>query len=129
MQGQKKILYSASLTKDLGNDGVVELRDRYENKKLRFILLDEEPGDRTLEQPGRIIQKYNRGYMISTSRWGRAHYYAPYKRLGNMVIGTYWFNIANVWAGALILYILLYFNIFQKITNSLGSMRFSKSES
>jgi hypothetical protein len=67
--------------------------------------------------------------MISTSGWGRSHYYAPYKRLGGMVIGTYWFNIINIWAGALLIYILLYFNVFQRLASYLGSMRLSRTES
>jgi len=129
IERDKKDSVSAALERELGNEGLVALRDKYENEKLRFILLDEEPGEYTFEQPDRIIQKYKRGYMISTSGWGRSHYYAPYKRMGGMLIGTYWFNIINIWAGAFLIYILLYFNVFQRMASYLGSMRLSRNES
>jgi ABC-type multidrug transport system ATPase subunit len=121
--GAKKDSVSAALNNEYGNAGVVALRDRYENKKLRFILLDEEPGDRTLEQPDRIIPKYNRGFMIGTSRWGRAHYYAPVKRLGNLLISTYWFNLIIICLVALLMYIALCFDLLHRISIYFGSMK------
>jgi len=49
--------------------------------------------------------------------------------MGGMLIGTYWFNIINIWAGAFLIYILLYFNVFQRMASYLGSMRLSRNES
>jgi ABC transport system ATP-binding/permease protein len=119
---------SDSLKSAIGEDGVVNLRDNYENKKLISFVLDQVPGDKTIDYGDRIIQKYNPGYMKATSKTGRAHYYAPIKKLGNFEIDTYWFNILVIWAVSLFLYIVLYFNMLQKLINSFESMRFTKSD-
>ena len=114
---------SKSLENAIGKAGVVKLRDNYENKKLIQIVLDQEPGEKTIDTGDKIIQKYNPGYMKATSKLGRAHFYAPVKKVGNIETGTYWFNIAVIWFVILILYITLYFNVFPKLTTSFGSMR------
>jgi ABC transport system ATP-binding/permease protein len=113
-----------SLKAVFGNEGVVKLRDRYENKRLRAILLDEETGDKTLEQSDRIIQKYNRGYMTASSPFGRAHYYAPVKRIGNLLIGTFGFNIIIISLATIIMYIALCFNLVQRIFIRFGTVEF-----
>jgi len=120
---------SASLKKTLGEDGVVALRNKYENNKLIFIVLDQEPGKRIYVQEDKLIQKYNPGFMEAISKSGRAHFYAPVKRLGNLEIDTYWYNLMFIWLCSIILYITLYFNVLQKIAGYFGSVRFSKSDS
>jgi hypothetical protein len=119
---------SGSLENAIGKDGVVSLRDNYENKRLIFIVLNQEPGEKTIDRDDKIIQKYNPGYMKATSKFGRAHFYAPVKILGNLEIDTYWFNITVIWIVTLILYIALYFNILQKIITYFENLRFSESE-
>ena len=118
---------SDSLIKMIGKEGVITLRDKHENKKLMLIVLNQEPGVKTLDHAGKIIQKFNPGYMKATSKYGRAHFYAPVKKLCNMEIDTYWFNIITIWMVALILYFALYFNLLQKFTSYFGSLRFKKS--
>jgi hypothetical protein len=120
---------SESLIKAIGNEGVVALRDNYENKKLIFMVLDQEPGEKIVDHGDKIIQKFNPGYMKATSNFGRAHFYAPIKRLGNLEIDTYWFNIIAIWVVTSALYIALYFNILQKLIKFLGSIRSTKSAS
>jgi ABC-type multidrug transport system ATPase subunit len=118
-----------SLQKKIGREELVKLRDNYENKKLTEIVLDQGPGEKAFDYADKIIQKFNPGYTKATSKLGRAHFYAPVKKLGNMEIDTYWFNIIFIWVVILVLYIALYFNLLQKLTTSFGSIRFTKSES
>ena len=119
---------SDSLVKAIGQAGVVKLRDEYENNNLIFVVLDQEPGEKTIEHADRIIQKFNPGYMMATSKFGRAHFYAPVKRAGNFEIDTYWFNVIMIWVVTLIFYLALYFNLFQKLTSFFGTIRLSKPE-
>ena len=119
---------SDSLVKAIGQAGVVKLRNEYENNNLIFVVLDQEPGEKTVEHAERIIQKFNPGYMKATSKFGRAHFYAPVKRAGSFEIDTYWFNVIVIWIVTLILYLALYFNLFQKLTSFFGTIRLSKSE-
>jgi hypothetical protein len=113
----------ASLKKAIGDDGFVSLRDNYENKNLIFIVLNQAPGEKTVEQNDRIIQKFNPGYMKATSKYGRAHFYAPVKMTGSFEIDTYWFNFTVIWLVTVILYLTLYFNLLQKLTSFFGNIR------
>ena len=101
----------------LGKDYEHELIANYQNAKLKSSLLNEMSIIRTIETRKSIIQKYQPGYMIPTSTIGRAHFYAPVKRLGNREVDTYWFNMAAIWFLSLILYLTLYKDILRKILN------------
>jgi ABC transport system ATP-binding/permease protein len=113
----------ASLKNAIGEDGFVSLRDNYENKNLIFIVLNQEPGEKTLEHNDKIIQKFNPGYMKATSKYGRAHFYAPVKMAGSFEIDTYWFNFTVIWLVTILLYLTLYFNLLQKLTSFFGNIR------
>jgi hypothetical protein len=61
--------------------------------------------------------------MKPTSKYGRAHFYAPYKLVGNFKIDTYWFNLLVLWLEVAGLYIALYFNLLSKLINSLENLK------
>jgi ABC-type multidrug transport system ATPase subunit len=119
---------NVKITKEIGEKGFRDLRDNYENARLNFLALDEENTKFTLETNSNIIQKYNPGYMKATSKFGRAHFYAPVKRLGKLEIDTYWFNLVVLWIGAGLFYLALYFNLFRRILSYFENLRFQKSE-
>ncbi|MFZ0281590.1 MAG: hypothetical protein WAL29_08070, partial [Bacteroidales bacterium] len=60
--------------------------------------------------------------------FGKAHFYAPIKRLGNLEIDTYWFNILAIWIVSIVLYLVLYFNLLTKAFKYFENLRFRKSE-
>ena len=66
--------------------------------------------------------------MRPTSKYGRAQVYAPCKLIGNKAIDTYWFNIIVLWLVTLVLYLILYYNVLQKVITYFGNLRFKKSE-
>jgi hypothetical protein len=47
----------------------------------------------------------------------RTHMYAPSKYLFGLNIDTFWFNIGVIWSMTIILYITLYFDVFERIMN------------
>jgi len=117
-----------SLDKALGEEGHIKLQNDYENRRLKTVVLDLDNLDKkTYETREKIIQKYNPGYMKATSKYGRAHFYAPSKMIGNIEIDTFWFNLLVLWLVTLGLYLTLYYNIFQKIVNGFENLRFKKS--
>jgi hypothetical protein len=101
----------------------MSLKENYENAKLKEYLLDDFNKNKSIETPDKIIQKYTPIYMKPVSRYGRAHFYAPYKMIGDIKIDTYWFNIAVLWIVTILLYIALYYNALQKAISYLGSFR------
>lgn len=118
---------SVSLTEILGNDGLVDLRDDYENKWLRSLVLNHD-GKLIDESRGRIVRRFEPAYMNSTSRYGRAHFYAPSKRIGNIEIGTWLFNMIVIWIGSVALFLVLYYNLIRKLLEYIENLRLPKSE-
>ena len=60
-------------------------------------------------QDDRFIQKADPIFMHPGSKYGSAHFYAPYKQIGNLKIGTLLFNMIVIWIMIIVLvcYIIL----------------------
>jgi hypothetical protein len=118
-----------SLENKTGKEKYSHLKSEYANEDLALTVLDlNPPGKVTLITPGKIVMKGQPGFVNGTSKVGRAHFYAPYKMIGNIPIDTYWFDLAVVWIVSVLLYIALYYNLFRKLVDYLGDMRIKKSE-
>jgi ABC-type multidrug transport system ATPase subunit len=117
-----------SLESTIGKDELVNLRENHENKKLRFLALDEDNINMTFETPEKFVQKFQPGFRKALSRNGRAHFYAPSKMLWNLEIDTFWFDVIVVWVVSLLLYIALYYKLLQKLIHQIGKFRIQKSE-
>ena len=125
---QQKEAVTDSLIKKIGKEEFLKLRENCENGQLNFLVLGEDNKKSTIETNDKIIQKYKPGYMKATSKFGRAHFYAPVKRLGNLEIDTYWFNILAIWIVSIVLYLVLYFNLLTKAFKYFENLRFKNSE-
>jgi ABC-type multidrug transport system ATPase subunit len=101
-----------------GKQAFMDLREDYTNNKLKEMLTDEFGEKKIIETNDRIIQKYEPVYMKPVARNGRAHFYSPYKQLGNTHIDTLWFNIAVLWCATILLYIALYFKLLNRAVTS-----------
>ena len=112
----------------MGEDGLVDLRDDYENKWLRSLVLNHDRKEVIDESRGRIIRRFEPAYMNATSRYGRAHFYAPFKRIGNIEIDTWLFNMIVIWIGSVALFLVLYYNLIRKLLEYIENLRLPKSE-
>jgi hypothetical protein len=99
-----------------GGEGELLIRRRdYTNKRLEELLMNK--GQFVVESKGRLIRKATPIYQIPASNVGRAHFFAPVKRLGNLRIDTFWFNLAVIWISTLIFYITLIYDLLRKFIN------------
>ncbi len=117
---------------DKGKTGLADftrLKTDYFNKSLAKFILNEDVPERYLEKSKRIIRKYEPGFMAPTSNYGRAHFYAPFKIIGNYEIDTFWFNLIVIWAVSLLLYFALYFNILRKLVSGFEGVRTKRADS
>jgi ABC-type multidrug transport system ATPase subunit len=105
------------------------LKTDYYNKGLATFVLNEDVLEKYIEKPKRIIRKFEPGYMVPTANNGRAHFYAPFKIIGNFEIDTFWFNLMVIWTVSMLLYIALYFNIFRKLVSGFEGIRKKRSDS
>lgn len=113
------------LIKDIGNEGLVELKDDYENESLTQLVknANDISGERSLEKDGRLIQQTDPVFQDPIdSKIGRAHFFAPRKKLGNLYYNTFWFNICVIWVMSLSLMVTLYFDIFKKALDGLEAL-------
>jgi hypothetical protein len=106
---------SDSIISATGREKFIKLKEDNVNTSLEELVLGRTSIlDKTFETDSRIIQKFEPAYMKPYSKYGRAHFYAPYKLIGNLKIDTFWFNIFILWFATLILYIVLYYNGMRK---------------
>jgi ABC transport system ATP-binding/permease protein len=120
---------STQIHKDLGQEGAYALESEYSNNRLKDLVTDREGTKLTVAEIGnKIVPRLEPVYTKATSGYGRAHFYAPYKFIGNWEIDTYWFNIIVIWLESILLYIALYFNLFRRLLTYFENLRFQKAE-
>jgi hypothetical protein len=113
----KKDQITDSLTRAIGNEELVIRRETTHNEELADLVLNRTVQKKVYDTPDRIIQKSDPVLMEPDSRIGRAHFYAPYKMIGNLRIQTLWFNLLYIWWGNLNFFIILYFDLLKKLLN------------
>jgi ABC-type multidrug transport system ATPase subunit len=104
---------------------IEKLATKYNNQRLEDIVRNQ--GDLKarpyIEAGTRLIQKTNPVFMKPTSVFGRAHFYAPFKQLGDLQIDTLFFNIAAIWLMVGIFFITLYYNLLKKFIDWLEALK------
>ena len=111
------------LEKRIGKVQRIKLEDDYTNKRLSEIVLDNQNQEMTGETDKIIYRRLSPGYMKAESPNGRAHFFAPSKRIGRRDIDTFVFNLLVVWIISFILYLTLYLKVPEKILQSFETLR------
>jgi hypothetical protein len=92
-----------------------QMRKLYANKRLEDLLLNR--AELVTEWRNRLVRKTTPVYQLPRSRFGRAHLFAPIKRVGPVSIDTYWFNLLIIWLSALVFYLILLKDLLRKFVN------------
>src|SRR5690606_34408240 len=80
-------------------------------------------GERSLEKDGRLIQQIDPIFQDPMdSNLGRAHFFAPRKKLFGIYYPTLLFNICVIWLMSAVLMITLYFDLFKLAIDSTGNL-------
>jgi hypothetical protein len=108
-----------SLTRTVGHDELVRLRETTYNEDLADLVLNRMVQKKVYDAPDRIIQKSDPVFMEPVSHIGRAHFYAPFKMLGNLRIGTLWFNLMFIWLMNTFFFVTLYYDMLKWFLNLL----------
>jgi ABC-type multidrug transport system ATPase subunit len=87
------------------------------NESLNDMVLNENTTEHIVEVDGRFIRKFKLGYMKPTSTRGKAHLYAPIKRLGRFEYDTKWFNMVVIWLYTILLYLTLRADLLRRVIN------------
>ena len=119
---------SRSIISKIGKGKLLEIENNYDNKYLGNVVLDRLRTDQVIETKNRIIQKYEPGFMNPLSNYGRAHLYAPYKLIGNIKIDTFCFDLLVLWIVSAVLYLVLYFNLLQRLLPYFEKVKLKETE-
>jgi ABC transport system ATP-binding/permease protein len=104
------------LISDFNNDtdALVAYRDQFVNKKLESVMRDKYSFKKIDKTHSHIYQSDEAIFREPVYHNGRAQYYAPYKYLGKVKIGTVLFNILILWGFTIFLMFALYFDLLRK---------------
>jgi len=114
------------LVDSLGTQGVFKLRQDYSNNKLTEYVTSRMEVDKIIQVRDRLVQKKDPIYMIPDSQFGRAQFYAPYKRFNRQLYDTKWFNLSVIWTFSFLLYITLLLDVLRRILDYFNNFRISR---
>ncbi len=109
---------------ELGQDGFVNFKQKYYNKKLADIVLNRNEINKVYQTRKRLVQKKDPVFMEPTSNFGRAHLYAPIKIINNIKVDTLWYNFILLWVLSGLLYLALLFDLLRRGLKYLQSLNF-----
>jgi hypothetical protein len=107
----------------MGEDKFIKLRADNYNENLANYVLNRLAVNKIYDADDRLIQKADPIFMAPGSRFGRAHFFAPFKQIGNLKIETLMFNMLVVWLMIFCLFVTLYFNLLKRFIRFLESLK------
>jgi len=119
----KRDLIYKQISSRIGETEFVKLREKNYNENMANILLNRLTTSKIYDSPERLIQKSDPVFMKPGSKYGRTHFYAPFKQIGNLRIGTLFFNMLAIWIMILFLFVTLYYNVLKRFMKLLESMK------
>jgi ABC-type multidrug transport system ATPase subunit len=106
-----------------GPQQLVAFKRKYYNNTVAEVVLNQNDFEKIrISNDGHLMQLKDPIFREPSSRFGRAHLYAPYKMLGSTKIKTIWFNIGVMWMGSALLYVMLYFDWLRIIVTQADKM-------
>lgn len=101
-----------------GKDEFMEFKQKYFNRTISDLVTNRDGIKKIIQVGDKLVQQKDPIYKNPDSNYGRAHFYASYKRLGSVEIYTYWFNLIVIWLTTLFLYVALKLDLLRKLLNS-----------
>ncbi len=118
---------SLSLAAEFGSpDAVAALKKRSYNDALSRLAQNKDQFKQIVVYPDVMVRKRQPIYQIPENRFGRAQFYAPYKRLGDTLIPTVWFNCAVLWLFSILFYVTLYFDVLRRLLEKFENVQKSR---
>jgi hypothetical protein len=111
------------ISNSMGEDKFNKLRADNYNENLANFVLNRLAKYKIYDSDDKLIQKADPIFMAPGSRFGRAHFLAPFKQLGNLKIETMIFDMLVVWLMILCLFVTLYYNILKRFIRFLESLK------
>ena len=113
--------------KELGGVAKVkELKKDYINDKLEETLTGRFQRERFTYYQNNIIQLDNPVFHVDNSRFGRSHFYAPYKMVLDKPVEVLFYNLTIIWLMIIFLALLLYTDVLKKTLDYFENLRLAR---
>jgi ABC-type multidrug transport system ATPase subunit len=90
--------------------------DKYHNESVADRVKKIYEKNKIIESDGRLYQQTDPIFLLPERT--RSHLYAPMKIFFGRYYDTYWFNILFIWGISIILYLILYLDLLQRVINA-----------
>jgi hypothetical protein len=111
-----------------GEEAYLKMEDDYYNERLAQLLRNEHFIEAAIVIDNQFVRKKDLIYMEPASRCGRAHFYAPVKKIGSLTIDTYLFNFLFIWMTSFLFYLTLVFDVLRRIVGWTERMKLRKNK-
>jgi hypothetical protein len=116
-------VYHTSIDKLGSKEAFIELKNTYANNQLAKIVKNDREILQYFVHNGHIIKLKDPIFTLPFSKYGRAHFYAPMKRIGNYYYDTFWFDIVFMWLTTIMWFVVLYFDLLFKVIKYFENIR------
>ncbi len=103
-----------------------EYKDKYYSESLGDLVRNINVSDRIIEYKGKLLQRVDPVFNEPSVEAGflnyRTHFFAPKKQFAGQLFDTLYFNIAVIWLMTILLYLVLYFELFARMIRWFGSL-------
>lgn len=100
-------------------------KNTYFNESLADLVRNVNVKDRIIEHDFKLIQQIDPIFHLPETPENpinyRTHFFAPEKHFLNSTFSTFSFNVMVIWLMSIILYLTLYFELFKRLIDFLGS--------
>lgn len=120
---EKDEVYNSLQTELGGKEEFIAYKNKYYNNQLAAIVKNNKEMIQFYEYNQNLIKLKDPIFMMPVCRNGRAHFYAPVKRVVNYYIDTFWFNILLVWIVTSLLFVVLYFDVLFQVIKYVENIR------
>jgi ABC transport system ATP-binding/permease protein len=110
---------------------IVEVKNNNYNESLADLVKNVTTKDRMLEYRGKLIQQINPIFQDPTPSHFldyRTAFFLPTKAFAGFAFSTFTFNLLVIWFMSAILYLTLYFELFRKSIDLIGSVNFPEKK-
>jgi hypothetical protein len=120
-------LYDTYVTKFGRKDKFFAFKQQYYNKYVADIVTNNKEFIEFQEYNGEFYRNKDAIFRLPESVLGRAHFYAPYKRVHSLFIDTFFFNVMIIWLFTAIMLIFLYYDVLRKIITYFEIIRLNRA--
>lgn len=100
----------------------IELKQANFSTSLSHFARQTDAVERIVQCDDRLLQRYDPIFQLPPYRNLKAHFYAPYKRLGDSYLDTYWVNVGVLVLSVLLTYFLLYFRVLKRLLDWMNEL-------